>query len=704
MRRYRPRSIQHFSLPILALFTLLSALFPARAAAQVAPLDLSAVGPGPVTVERRENAVLIRWPDERARQWTAEFSLDPARPLVTSIGVAGRTVLERARPLYWCTTGKRRGGWDEFFDRPWTHPDGFRTFSGVFRLRSANVRTIGDRVVIHFDGLKLGIFEGGIAFTFFPGSRLIQQEAVAATTEPDTAYFYDAGIRMAAESERIAGWNMESEATYYNSDGKIVVERPDFERTPVKAKYRMISLRTAGGSLVAFPPPHQYFFARDTTQNLGYLWHSSYRGETAIGIRQLPDDNLPFYPWMNAPPQTQQRMSIFYLISDGAPAEALEQTLRYTNRDRFPSLPGYKKLASHWHLAYSVQAMKRVAQGQGQGFQWTPPFKPVLKEMGIDAAMIMDFHGDGHPQSLAEERVKELEAYYRGSRAQSDRDFLIIPSEEANVYLGGHWAVTFPKPVYWFMKRPADKAFLTEDPKYGRVYHVGNEQEMFDLIRRENGWMYQTHPRTKGSKGYPDKIRDRDYFRDPRYFGAGWKAMPTDLSSLRAGVRALDLMDDMNNWGMAKRLMGETDLFQIDSTHELYAHMNVNYVRLASLPDFDNYGLMIDALNRGDFFISTGEVLLPKVEIDRNSADRITARAEVKWTFPLQFAEVVWGDGKQTQRKIFPLETTREFGSANFQWELEAAGWKWARVAVWDIAGNGAFINPIWRVRPDVTN
>jgi hypothetical protein len=119
-------------------------------------------------------------------------------------------------------------------------------------------------------------------------------------------------------------------------------------------------------------------------------------------------------------------------------------------------------------------------------------------------------------------------------------------------------------------------------------------------------------------------------------------------------------------------------------------------VRLPSLPDFDNYGRVIDALNRGDFFISTGEVTLPKVEIARDPAGRITARVEAQWTFPLQFAEVVWGDGLQTQRKIFTLDATREFGSAKFEWKIEAQGWKWARVAVWDIAGNGAFINPVW--------
>ena len=24
-------------------------------------------------------------------------------------------------------------------------------------------------------------------------------------------------------------------------------------------------------------------------------------------------------------------------------------------------------------------------------------------------------------------------------------------------------------------------------------------------------------------------------------------------------------------------------------------------------------------------------------------------------------------------------------------------GWTWARVAVWDVAGNGGFVNPVWR-------
>ena len=63
--------------------------------------------------------------------------------------------------------------------------------------------------------------------------------------------------------------------------------------------------------------------------------------------------------------------------------------------------------------------------------------------------MIMDFHGDGHPADLTDLRLHELDEYYKACRAQSDRNFLLIPSEEADIYLGGHWGLVFPHPVYW---------------------------------------------------------------------------------------------------------------------------------------------------------------------------------------------------------------------------------------------------------------
>jgi hypothetical protein len=46
---------------------------------------------------------------------------------------------------------------------------------------------------------------------------------------------------------------------------------------------------------------------------------------------------------------------------------------------------------------------------------------------------------------------------------------------------------------------------------------------------------------------------------------------------------------------------------------------------------------------------------------------------------------------------MISLAATKEFGKQNFTWEASAPNWKWARLAVWDVAGNGAFIPPIWK-------
>ena len=79
------------------------------------------------------------------------------------------------------------------------------------------------------------------------------------------------------------------------------------------------------------------------------------------------------------------------------------------------------------------------------------------------------------------------------------------------------------------------------------------------------------------------------------------------------------------------------------------------------------------------------------------TASEIVANVHALWTFPLKFAEIVWGDGQTTHREVIDLPDVREFGDKRFRWRAKAAGWKWARVAVWDVAGNGAFVNPLWR-------
>src|SRR5436190_10359317 len=420
-------------------------LIPILNMAATIPADISGVQQGPVSVTASADALTVRWPDELPRTWTAEFSLNSEKPLITMIGLDRTPILRNAWPQYMATTGKRRGpaGFDEFFDYPGNHPDGTRRFEGAFRPVSAKARSIGDRVEVLFQGLKLGIFEGGIAYTFYPGSRLIHQEAVVSTQEPATAYLYDTGLRFSAPAAGVRPGRREvvSPVTYYDTGGKLHTEMttgPD--RRPAYVRYRAIAAKLDAGSLAVFPAPHTYIAPRDYTTNMGYVWFHGWagrggRGELGVGVRHPVDDGAgAYYPWINAPPGTVQRMGLFYVVSDRTAEAALEDVLRFTNRDRFPALPGYKTLTSHWHWGYTIQALN-------EGGSWTPPFTQVLKDMGINIAITCDFHGDGHPRDLTDLRLEELDAYYRMCRKQSDAKFLLIPSEEANVLLGGHWSV-----------------------------------------------------------------------------------------------------------------------------------------------------------------------------------------------------------------------------------------------------------------------
>jgi hypothetical protein len=182
--------------------------------------------------------------------------------------------------------------------------------------------------------------------------------------------------------------------------------------------------------------------------------------------------------------------------------------------------------------------------------------------------------------------------------------------------------------------------------------------------------------------------------------------MPADLSRDKLGERVLNLLDDMANWGHKKYVPGEVDVFKIDHTHELYAHMNVNYVQLDRLPRFDDgWQPVLDVLRSGWFFVTTGEVLIPRFAVGgKGSGDvlKLSAgaqpqlEAELRWTFPLSFAEVISGDGRQVYRERIDLTDSAPFGSRTLRLTPELANRRWVRLEVWDVATNGAFTQPVW--------
>ena len=223
-------------------------------------------------------------------------------------------------------------------------------------------------------------------------------------------------------------------------------------------------------------------------------------------------------------------------------------------------------------------------------------------------------------------------------------------------------------------------------------------------MEAEGGLMWTAHPRIKGSIGFPDRYMDRDFFRSPRFLGGSWKAMPADLSRPTLGWRSLDLLDDMSNRGDRKQLVGEADLFRMEPDFETYAHMNINYLRLDASPRFaDGWKPVLDALRGGRFFTTTGEILIHRFTVGgQESGATITPagetilEADLSWTFPMAFAEVVSGDGKQVFRQRIDLADTEAFGTRTLRVPIDLKGRTWVRFEAWDMATNGAFTQPVW--------
>lgn len=677
---------------------------------------LHGVGSSPGLNARVDGETLeVIWAGERGIRLRARFGIDRATPVVRELAVAGTSgewveLAHNLTPEFTTTSGVRRAAhglpfehrWDVFWDAPLTipgrgenpglprKPEEIRHGKSSFATHSCEVRQEGARLEVSFPGLSLGIFSGRLAFTVYEGSNLLREEAIAKTEEPSVAYKYTAGLRGFSldELERVTWRDAGGNTQKYEFGGT-----PNRDPVPLVARNRLAIAEGHRGSVAVFPPPHEFFFARELETNMGYVWRREDDARSfSLGVRQ--GDNAGGYQpiWIervyalyNAPPGTWQRMAAYFYLSAADARETRAAVLAYTHGDRFQPLPGYQVMATHFHTAFTQELMDAGSLDR------EPPWISAIRGLGVNIVMLDDFHGDGHPDDNGRLRLDDLRNYYEACRRHSDREFLILPGEEANMYLGGHYNLLFPKPVFWTHGRAAGASFIEHDAQLGNVYHPTNAAELFEMLRRENALVWQTHPRTKGSTFYPDRIREADYFRSDRWLGAGFKALPVDLSESRlCEKRCFETLDDMNNWDGPKYLVGEVDTYKKFADYDLYGDFNVNYVKLDRLPPAADWTPVNRALRAGDFFVSTGEVLIRNFR-----ASGAGVEAEVDWTFPLEFVEAVWGDGDRVERKIVRTPQAKAFGSRRFEIPVDLSKQKWVRFAAWDSAVNGAFTQPV---------
>lgn len=701
--------------------------------------------------ELRGGVLEFSWQGARGQELRAGFTIRDGQPLIAELAArkngGGWVILGRnLAPEFQVTSGKRRLSeqqmaplrqlgveftpevverekWFAFWDAPLMvpgapktnmdlprKPEEIRRSWASYHATGCEVKTEGARLEVTFPGLDMGIFSGRLRYTVYRGTNLLRQEAIAKTDEPSVAYKYVAGLKglTIADGTRLEWRDVARTRQQYRFGGAV-----NTEPVAVRARNRLGVVEAGGGSLAFFPPSHKFFFSREIETNLGFVYYrKDSESSFAVGARQA-DREEPYRPYgmsdevwqrrvqesrhhlynfalYNAPPGTWQRMPVYFYLSpeDG---EATERAaLAFTHEDRYKEMPGYQVLVSHFHMHFNEQ----LSDAGTMDLQ--PSWLQVFRGLGINIVLLADFHSDAHPNDPGPVRFREQKVYFEGCRRFSDRGFLLVPGEEPNVTLGGHYITFLPRPVYWSHVRGEGKPFVETDSQYGKVYRVGSAADELDMIRREGGLMWQAHPRTKGSTGYPDAVRDQPHFLSDRFLGGSYQSLPVDQSQARlCEVRCLGLLDDMNNWTGPKYMIAEGDTYMKYPDDETYPQLIVNYVKLGSVPKFDeDWTPIARAMRAGDYFVSSGEVLLRNWAIEGSGPHRAYT-AEVEWTFPLEFAELVWGDGRTTGREIIRATDLEPFGSHRFRIPFDAAGKKWVRFAVWDSAGNGAFTQPV---------
>jgi len=658
-----------------------------------------------VSVNNKDNKLTVTWPTGAAEKGQLIINLENDKPLFSSIQLLKAAHVSRivkdADPAFLLTVGKRdlisQNGWNIFFDKVPLKPH--QSYLVKLNKQAASVSSNGNRTIIKIDEIKAAGFTGAIEITLYNGSPLFNIAAVMATSIDSTAIVYDAGLTSKEKNWETVNW-----ADVYDRMQRVPCNMADTSISqPVK--YRTIIGNNAAGSMAVFPAPHQYFYPLDEAFNLNFTWYGNQYNKMVdaygLGIRQDLYGDKRFVPWFNAPPNTMQRLNFFCYISTAKPAAILNKVKAFTHNDTYLPLDGYKTMVSHFHNEYIMKVVLA-----GKPVPDTPNFVKVFRTAGINIVHLAEFHYTAHPKGPDEQRLNELKALFTMCKRFSAGNFLLLPGEEPNEFLGGHWLQFFPKPVYWIMSRKEGQPFLSDDPVYGKVYHIGNAKDMLALLEKENGLAWTAHARTKGSTGFPDKYKDENFFLSDRFLGAAWKAMPADLSQPRLGKRVLDLMDDMNNWGLKKKVLSEADLFTIEPENEMYAHLNVNYLQMQQLPSYNNgWQPVLDALQQGRFFSTTGEVLIPSFSVDSKIPGETLQLAKtgkavisfnVTWTFPLNFAEIISGDGKEVYRHRVDLNKTVSFGKQTIRETIDLTGRKWVRLEVWDIAANGAFTQTVW--------
>ena len=318
--------------------------------------------------------------------------------------------------------------------------------------------------------------------------------------------------------------------------------------TPSPSATARSSPSPPGGSVACFPPPHQYFFPRDLTDNQKTVWFGpSHRN---LEPRTGSASARPRPAAATSSPGSTPRPG----PSSGSASSTCSPRQGRGRPPRDPQIHARRPLprparpvtfTSHWHMAITVAAMKAAS----------PPRRPTMpdsvamfKDMNVNIVHLAEFHGDGHPRRPRPAPAPRDAGDVRRVPAPLRPNLLFLPGEEANAVLPtacprqAHRPLALPLPAAGLLDHEAHAA-ASRSPRAwtrsGRSTTSASKADMVRLLKTEHGLAWTAHPRIKASNWTPDVYRDEDFFKDPtlarrRVEGHARRPLPPSTRRTRA--------------------------------------------------------------------------------------------------------------------------------------------------------------------------
>ena len=317
------------------------------------------------------------------------------------------TLLRKVNPVTFLTVGVRRfeqAGLERLLRQPAAPPARDVPGRAGKRRRPASRVRAGESPSSS-TGCRAGPFRGDLRFTVYPGCRLVHTEAVVSTDKDACRHPLrrradraEAGLedgRLARHQRRTT-----SGARRLTAEG----------RSPSPCRHRTIVAEGDGGVggrlPAAAPVPLPARLRRQLQVRLARAAAIAADDDWGFGVRQPPEGDKRFVPWVNAPPGTEQHLGVFYLLEPRPGAEAPRaRSRRFTHGDRFKKLDGYRTFTSHYHIEHTLdfrQQQKRAEDRQVPKGLEEPPFVKTFKAHGVDIVHLAEFHVNHTPEFIAE--------------------------------------------------------------------------------------------------------------------------------------------------------------------------------------------------------------------------------------------------------------------------------------------------------------